>query len=53
MWQNGTSWESKFWAKSTAVDGLYHLSWNVANINDATSVPVTIKTTAPADDFKQ
>lgn len=53
MWQNGTSWESKFWAQGTATDGLYHLSWNVDNVDDDNSVPVTIKTTAPADSFKE
>lgn len=47
MWLNGTSWESKFWASSTDVDGLWKLNWNVNNVNVANSVPVTIKTLAP------
>lgn len=49
MWLNGTTWESKFWAKSTDVDGLYKLTWNVNNVNSGNSVPVTIKTIASSE----
>lgn len=47
MWLNGSSWQSKFWATSTGVDGVYKLIWNVNNADKEDSVPVTIKTTAP------
>lgn len=49
MWLNGNTWESKFWAKSTGVEGLYKLTWNVNNVNQENTVPVTIKTMASSD----
>lgn len=47
MWSNDGTYESKFWAQTTSVEGLYKLAWNSNNINKEDSVPVTIKTVAP------
>lgn len=43
MWANNGSYESKFWAQSTDVDGLYKLVWNSNNVDKTDSVPVTVK----------
>lgn len=43
MFYNNGSYESKFWAQSTKVDGLYTLNWNSNNVDKEDSVPVTIK----------
>lgn len=39
---------SQFWAQTTETDGLYKLKWNAAGVDQESSVPVAIKTTAPA-----
>lgn len=44
MWANDSAYESKFWAQTTEVDGLYKLVWNSNNVEKEDSVPVTVKT---------
>lgn len=44
MWSNDGTYESKFWAQTTDVEGLYKLVWNSDNVDKTDSVPVTIKT---------
>lgn len=44
MHANDGTYESKFWAQETSVDGLYKLIWNVNNVDKDDAIPVTIKT---------
>ncbi|KAG6361033.1 hypothetical protein INS49_009252 [Diaporthe citri] len=48
FWSDGSSYEAQFWAKATGETDLYTLNWNKAGIEQTGSVPVTLKTTAPA-----
>ena len=47
VYTDGTTLESQFWAKTTAIDGVWSLMWNSDGSNQANSVPVTVKTIAP------
>lgn len=48
FWSDGSAYEAQFWAKTTDETDLYTLNWNKAGIEQTDSVPVTVKTTAPA-----
>lgn len=47
FWSDGSTYEAQFWAQATNESDLYTLNWNKAGTDQADSVPVTLKTTAP------
>jgi hypothetical protein len=48
FWSDGSSYEAQFWAKATGETHVYSLNWNKAGVQQPDSVPVTVKTVAPA-----
>jgi hypothetical protein len=48
VYSNGSDIESQFWAETTGVDGVWSLKWNSDGSSRVDSVPVAVKTIAPA-----